>query len=400
MGSRRTVWVVSVVRREAQRRWALVAAAVAVVCLLPSVVAAWSAPNTTTDPARLRELILASAAQPYQGYADTFGAVALPDLPALGDVAALLGGSNRMRAWYASATRWRVAMLPAIGETDTYRTASGTYVWDFERNLLTFTIGEPPVRLPRAADLLPPDLARRLLRGPTGQVRTTGPSGTDAGSLSALPSQRVAGVNAAGLRLTPNDPDTTVGRVDVWADPATGLPLRVEVAGRDGRTIFTSRFLELAQRAPSADLLEPASPDSAGHTVTSGQDVATALNGIARVPLPAVLAGHPRLTAPGGVADVIGLGAYGAGLAMFVVVAVPGRTGSQTLQKLREGGGVPAVVADGEAYQINTSLLNALIVRSPGDRQRRRTYLLLGSVSPELLRRAGTELLTQGQASP
>ena len=35
---------------------------------------------------------------------------------------------------------------------------------------------------------------------------------------------------AAGLRLSPADPDTTVGRVDVWADPPTGLPLHVEVA--------------------------------------------------------------------------------------------------------------------------------------------------------------------------
>src|SRR3712207_7111533 len=47
-----------------------------------------------------------------------------------------------------------------------------------------------------------------------------------------------SGRDAAGLRLTPSDPDTTIGRVDIWADatgdPATALPLRVEVSARTG----------------------------------------------------------------------------------------------------------------------------------------------------------------------
>ena len=38
--------------------------------------------------------------------------------------------------------------------------------------------------------------------------------------------------SAAGLRMTPADPASTVGRVDIWADPSSGLPLMVEVFGR------------------------------------------------------------------------------------------------------------------------------------------------------------------------
>ncbi len=51
--------------------------------------------------------------------------------------------------------------------------------------------------------------------------------------LSRLPARRVAGRSAAGLRLVPADPASTIARVDVWADEASGLPLRVEVYGED-----------------------------------------------------------------------------------------------------------------------------------------------------------------------
>src|SRR6185503_14565060 len=41
------------------------------------------------------------------------------------------------------------------------------------------------------------------------------------------------GRDAAGLRLRPSDNGTTIDRVDVWVDPATGLALRVEIYGKD-----------------------------------------------------------------------------------------------------------------------------------------------------------------------
>lgn len=374
------MWVVSVVRRRAQRRWALVGASVAAICLLPVAVALWPGPGVRAEPERLRELILASASQPYQGYVDVRGQVNLPKLPAIGQWAAPLGRTTRMRTWYAGPHAWRVAELTPTGETDTYRTGDGRFVWDFERNLLTQMIGEPPARLPRTADLLPPDLARRML-------------GSRGGSFSAIGSQRVAGVAAVGLRMTPTDPDTTVGRVDVWADPDSGLPVRVEVAGRTGRAVVTSRFLELDQRTPQAQVLVPAHPDTAGNAVTTGTELAEALNGVAPVPLPATLDGWARLAGPAGASEVIGLGAYGTGLTVFAVVALPGRVGLQSLQAIRDAGGAPVPVVGGEAYEIGTALVNALVVRTSGDRGRRRTYLLVGSVSPPLLRRAGAELI-------
>ncbi|GIH06162.1 hypothetical protein Rhe02_42290 [Rhizocola hellebori] len=378
----------TVVRRQAQRRWTLVGAAVAVLCLLPAAVAAWPQPGVTADPVKLRDQILRSAGLPYQGYADLHGETGLPDLPMLGEFAQLLGGTTRVRVWHASAQSWRIATFTATGETDTYRSATGTHIWDFERNLLTQTVGEA-VRLPSAADLMAPDLARRLLREMSPADR-----------LEAAAARRVAGVAAAGLRWIPSDPDTTVGLVQVWADPATGLPLRVEVASRAGRTAFTSHFLDLDQRAPSAELLVPSRPSSAGFSVTTAQDVASALRGVGATALPATLAGRQRLAAPAEALAGRGVAAYGAGVSLFAVVTLPGRIGSQSLQAVHEGGGVTVAIGGAEAYEMQTALVNALIMRTPGTGRNRRTYLLAGSVTAEVLRQAGADLLATGQVRP
>ena len=42
------------------------------------------------------------------------------------------------------------------------RPAQGTFLWNYGLNLLTHVVGSQPVRLPMAADLLPPALGRNL----------------------------------------------------------------------------------------------------------------------------------------------------------------------------------------------------------------------------------------------
>jgi hypothetical protein len=366
-----------------------VGAGVAALCLLPVAVAAWPSPRVEADPMTLRDLMLASATRPYQGYVDTRGEVRLPDLPALGEVATLVGGTTRIRVWYASPRAWRVAVLDQTGERDIYQTVDGTYVWDFERNLVTHTVGEPPVRLPWAADLPPPDLARRLLAG-----------AATSGAIAAIESKRVAGIPAAGLRLTPTDTETTIGRVDVWADPATGLPVQVEISGRDSATpILTTRFLDLDQRPPDPAVLTPVRAESAGFVATTAQDLAVVLDSVAPVALPESLAGRPRTTSPVDGVE-LGVGAYGTGLSTFVVLALPGRVGWQALQAARDKGGIPAGFAHGQGFETRTSLISGLIVRSDGDRRTRRTFLLAGPVTPDVLRRAGAELLASATGTP
>ncbi len=211
-------------------RWTLVAAAAAVCCAVPAVVAGLPAGSAHVTVNR----ILASANQPYSGYVRTQSELGLPSLPELSDVTSLLSGTTDIRAWYDSGDQNRVDVIDTVGERDVYQTPSGTYTWDYGRNQLTEITGNEPVRLPRAGDLLPPDLGRRVLAMDTVD------------GVVDLPSRRVAGIDAAGLRLRPTDTATTIGQVDIWADPATGLPLRVEITARGGsQPILISQFLSV-----------------------------------------------------------------------------------------------------------------------------------------------------------
>jgi hypothetical protein len=90
---------------------------------------------------------------------------------------------------------------------------------------------------------------------------------------------------------------------------------------------------------------------------------------------------------------VPGVAVYGTGLSAFVVLALPGRVGGQTLRAARDAGGTAVAFAAGEAYETRTSLLAALVARTGGDRANRRSFLIVGAVTPDLLRRAGAELL-------
>lgn len=352
----------SVVGREARRRWTVVVAGIAALIAVPLVIAAAPVRTARVDPGTLRDRILASVDRPYQGYVDSRGSIVMPDLPQLGDVAQLLGGSNGMRVWHAGPRSWRVAVLDPVGEKDFFRTATGAYTWDYGRNLWTEVVGEPALRLPQAADLVPPELALRLLSG-------AGPGD----ALQALPAQRIAGIAAAGLRLVPADPDTTIDRLDIWADPQTGLPLRVDVGGA-----FTSRFLDVSQEPPPASVLVPEAAQSSGFTSTTQSDVTSSLNTVAGANLPGSLAGRAR--APGPVSAV---GVYGTGMSRFVVVAIPGRLGQRTLAALRNAG----ATAVPTGYVMRSAVLTLVVARPF-----RRTYLIIGFVTPDLLTQAAAEL--------
>src|SRR6266545_7455532 len=198
-------------------RWLVLLGAVALLAALPPVVAALPVSAPPRSAAELLAKVRGSTATPYQGYAESRASLGLPDLPVVGRQTALLGAITRIRAWVASPTLWRVDELTAIGERDLYQNESGTLEWDSGSNRVERTIGEPVVRFARAADLLPPELGRRLAAA----------SAADEARL--LAPRRVAGVDALGLRITPRSTSTTVGRVELWSDPSSGLPVRVEL---------------------------------------------------------------------------------------------------------------------------------------------------------------------------
>jgi hypothetical protein len=363
----------TVVSAQGMRRWSVVLAVALVLAAIPLILQAWPVRATTEDPASLRTRIAASGTQSFQGYVQSTGLLGLPALPNLSEVTALLSGTTEMRTWYAGADRWRVDVLGPGTEQDLYQTADGQVRWDYGDSQLTRIVGEQPLRLPRAADLTPPELVRRVLRLAAGD------------RVEALAAKRVAGVDAAGLRLVPAEPDTTVAHVDIWADPRTGVPLQAEVTAKLGtRPVFVTRFLEVQFRMPDANVLTPpAERPGIGFTVTEAPDILAAIEGRQPATMPDRLAGMQRRDT---VAGLTAAGAYGAGLSAFVVVALPSRFGSRVFEQMAAYGRTVAVPA-GSAALIATGLLNALVVRTASGH-----CLVAGTVGAVLLQRAAADL--------
>jgi hypothetical protein len=363
----------SVVRREKRGRWALVAIVTTLLIAVPLVVSAALPRGERADPGQLRALIAASDRQPYSGYAESNGQLGLPDLPNLADVTSLLNGTTRIRAWYASPALSRVDVLTTGSEHSVYHGPEGDFIWDYAATMLTQLIGEPPVRLPRAGDLLPPELARRILAAAPGDPVT------------ALEPRRIAGIASPGIRLTPADPDTTLGQVDIWADAGSGLPVRVEVTARgQAAPILVTAFQEVDLRTPDLPPTAPERAPSTGYNVVSAPDVADALGAIGQVRLPAELAGK-RLR-PGELGGI-----YGTGLGSFFALALPRNLGGAATDAAGKAGAATIQLPGGTAVAQSIAPLTLMIVRSTVSR---RWYLLAGLVRPVLLETAARELST------
>lgn len=364
-------------RQRRRRRWGVAAGGIGALCSLPALIGALPVSAEEVDPAALRARILASDA-PYSGFAESQGTLGLPDLPATGSVSSLLGSRTQLRVWHASPARWRVDVLSTTGEEDTYRTASGTLIWEYERGFIAQLIGEPAVRLPRAADLVPAELGRRLLGGTHGNE-----------TLSRLPARRGAGVAAAGLRLTTRDPDTTVDHVDVWADPRSGLPVEVRVTGRDGSAPgLTTRFLELEQGDVPRDVVTPPDPPGAQRIIVEAPQVSDFLDRNSPGGLPRRLAGRAQsaLVADQGRA----LRTYGEGFSTFAATALPDRLGYRAFDVARRADAAAVDLAPGEAMVLRTPLLTLVVVAPIGESG---GFVLCGPVRRELLLRAAKELV-------
>jgi hypothetical protein len=374
MGPSRTV-----VTAQGVRRWGFVLALVLVLAAIPVAINRWPVRAAGVDLGTLRARIAASKTQAYQGYAQSTGLLGLPALPNLTQVTALVSGTTEMRTWYAAPDRWRVDVLGEGTERDLYQTPEAEFTWDFGDNQLIRIVGDQPVRLPRAADFTPPELVRRLLNIAQGD------------RVESLPARRIAGVDAEGLRLIPASADTTVAHVDIWADPAHGLPLQAEVTAKGGvRPVFVTRFLEIHFSAPDAGVLTPPAPrPGIGYTVTQAPDILSAINQRRPIFLPAGLAGLPRRDS---VAGLSAAGVYGTGLSSIVVVGLPGRYGGQAFQQVETYGRELTVPAGSEAALITTGLLSVLMVRTGN-----RTFLVVGLVGPPLMQRVATSLAERGR---
>lgn len=365
-------------KKDLVRRWAAVTAVVVLLCALPVLASALPVSVPKLTAGQLRERILASANLSYAGYAESDATFGLPSLPGLADVTSLLDGVTKMQVWQASPERWRIDVLSDTGERDTYQLGSRSYIWDSGEQLLTEVVGQPSLRLPRAADLTPPALAIRLLDQAGPHAR-----------FSVLAPLRVAGIDAAGLQMTATDPASTIARIDIWAEPGNGLPLMVEIFGRGSSgPALESQFFQIGAWRPDAAILTPQRGPGTGFTVTSAGSLSGELNNLATTNLPGQLAGRDRVPEPAAFDQV---GVYGGGLSAFVVLGIRGR--SDLVGDALSVGGVALDLPGGTGALISAPLVNAVIVRPAGSYF---TYLIAGTISTTVLERSAVTLTTQG----
>jgi MucB/RseB N-terminal domain len=351
----------------AVRRWAVVGALVAVLAALPALVAAWPADDTGLPAAELRDAALASADVGFSGYAVSAGGLSLPVSDRLTDVADLLSDRTALRVWWRGPDEHRVDVLSAAGEVGVHRDAAGAWTWDYESMIAGR--GEPaPLALPAPPDLLPAPLGRRLLSEALDD------------ELSRIGARRVAGRDALGLRLVPADAAAAVGRVDVWVDRATGLPLQVEVVAKGARgTALDTRFLDLDLAVPPASVVAFRPPREARVVATQNPITVARESGRSSpgVQLPSALAGLPRRLLDG-VPHAVGV--YGRGVTQLAVVPVsPGNTSG-----LGGGMDVGAVISPA-GVRLTAGPLAVMLVETPD----LRTFLLAGTVTLDAVAEAG-----------
>jgi hypothetical protein len=351
---------------------------VALLCALPVLASALPVSVPRLTAVQLRARILASQRMSFAGYAESNATFGLPPLPAFSSVSDLLNGVTRMRVWQASPDRWRVDVITDAAERDTYQLGpQQQYIWDSNQQSLTEVFGKTLFRLPRAADLVPSALAVRLIN-----------EAGNGAKLSLLPPRRVAGQAAAGLELAPTDPASTIGQVDIWANPGNGLPLLVDIISRGAtHPALETEFFSVGPWHPDGGILTPRRGPGTSFSVAGADNLNGALSDLFPFPLPPVLAGRSRRSMPWP-----GLGLYGNGLAAYVVLAFSGETGLGLLSDAKAAGAATLYAPDASAVLAGAPLINLIIIHANGSPQ---TFLLAGLVSQQLLKQAAAELIGQ-----
>jgi hypothetical protein len=353
----------------AARRWWCVGIGVLLLLATPMLVRALPARDHDVSARSLLHLIEGSRDVSFSGYTESVGTVGLPANDELSRLTDLLSGTNRVRVWWRNPQVWRVATIRPTGETDLVHSRSRMFRWVFESRSVTVT-PEVPVRLPDTADLLPNELARRML------------AGARPAELSRLPSLRVAGRDAPGLRLAPADPQAAIGRVDVYADPESGLPLRVDLFARGSVTpSLTSRFIDLSLTSPTSHDVRFRAPRDAAVRYDEVVDLAAAADRFAaRIP-PRTLAGLPaRQTFRGSV------GVYGRGPTVLIAVPLWSRTADRVRESLQGSPGVRSL--DAGLLLAAPPLRMLLAQPEPNDG----SWLLAGTVTQRALVDAAEQL--------
>lgn len=361
------------------RRWLVTLAVALAVVGVPLAPRLLPVSEPGLDAAALLTRVQESRDEPFSALVETAGTLQLPDAGTIDSVGALLGEQNRLRVWWGDRDTWRVDQLLAAGESDLHHDGAVTVDYSYEAQEARVS-RDPDIRLPRSSDLVPGELARRFLGDLDPRAATAGDQ------MALLPARRVAGVDAAGLRLLPTGADrgSTIAHVDVWADPATGVALLVEVWARDATApSFTSTALEWSPGAPAAGVIGfRRTPGTAVERVDV-LDIADAASQYAPVRPPAE-AGGLALSDDSRQA----VGVYGTGLRQVVAIPLRDREADPLREQVAATLGAVSL-ANGVAAQQGP--LGLALSGREGDGG----WLVAGSLQPEALDAVLGDLLSR-----
>jgi hypothetical protein len=304
---------------KAVQRWSVAGVATALIVLTPYTGRLHPVHDPDLSTAALVTSVRASAATPFSGTVDVEGRVGLPIADHFSDLADLFGGATRLRVWWRGDTDWRVDRLLDTGEVDLYHLGDITTEWDYERSEARIST-DPEIRLPRDADLLPPEVARRAL------------DGVDTSDVTPLPARRIAGVDAAGLRVQITDEHSSLTHVDLWVDPATGVTLEAQVYGDSAQPAVSTTFTSYSSGLPSGGVTHFHPAPSVHQFSDPVIDIADAADQFAPVRAPATIGGLDRSS---GVAAAL----YGSGLTRLLAIPLPSSDADELAGQLANSGG-------------------------------------------------------------
>jgi hypothetical protein len=355
-----------------QWRWLVVVIGVALLCSLPIAIAHRPVPAQDISLVELQQAISQSGAGSYEGLFESRGGLRLPDLGRFDDEVAPFTQTSRVRVWYADPLTWRADELLIGAERSIYRQTDGLWSWDSGTRRIVYSprTADEPLRIPRLMDLNPAEIGRRIVADTANEIVTS------------IEPRWVAGHVGAGLRIQPattNATTSTIKSVELWADPETGVVLRVQISTGATAPAFETEFIDLDFKQPSAAVMQfdPTAVDEPVR-MSPTVDPVEAVSSTPFIPLPENLAGLPRRN------DATdGLGTYGQGLSMVTLFALPqgnlGRRVAALPRTERPWGGRAAVVT--------TSLINVQLVTIAG-----LDIVLSGTVTMAELDRIAAEL--------
>jgi hypothetical protein len=350
---------------------------VALLVTMPAAIASIDPEDPAVELSTLRERVLASQAQPFEGMFESRGGVRLPDLGRFEDELKPFTETTRVRVWYAAPDRWRADDITIGGERGLYRQPDGIWQWQTGDREATFSprTGEEPLRLPRTMDLSPTELGRRLLRESANET------------VEEIGARRIAGEVGAGIRIRPTaGTASSITSVEMWAEPDSGVVLRVEISTGSALPIFETGYMELELKTPAEDVLtfDPEETEDVDVEQQDTLDPVEQLVAAAFVPLPDELAGLPlrHATSPA-------VKSYGSGLTVVSLVAAPRSALGRRLAFLPRS----ARPWGGDVILLEGGLVNAEVIEISG-----LSYVLIGTVTVTELDRIAAALVESGGA--